>query len=146
MSHDLKFKVKYRVPTYIIYKTLTSEEEIYKFTQVKSKFENKQGGEFDLYNGSITGKIQELVENKKIVLSWQQNNWPKASELTLILKEAKGSECAVIVSMKNIPERDNFKNTIQLENVELGLRGQIFNNISNWLGYPQNKDDSEESD
>lgn len=146
MSHDLKFKIKYRVPAYIIYKAITSEEEIFKYTQVKSKFENKVGGEFDLYNGNITGKNLELVENKKIVQTWQLNNWPKAAELTLIFKEAKGNECAVLISMRNIPERDNFKNTIQLDNVEQGLRGQIFNNISNWLGYPQNKDESEESD
>src|SRR4051812_45686086 len=67
MPNDLKFDVVFRVPTYIMYETLTNPTELTKFTQSQAKFDKTIGGEFDLYNGYITGTNEELSENKKIV-------------------------------------------------------------------------------
>lgn len=141
---DLKFTVKYRVPTYIIYQALTDQSLISKYTQSTIKFEAKVGSEFSLYDGTITGDIKELVENKKIVESWKFNNWDASAELKLTINEKKGNECAVEVSLKNIPSRDSFKKTIEHDNIKSGFMSMIFDRISTWLGYPQNKDESDE--
>lgn len=50
--------------------------------------------------------------------------------------------------MKNIPERDNSGVIVDLKELEKGFRTQIFQKISDWLGYPQNndKEDSDEDE
>jgi activator of HSP90 ATPase len=55
MPNELKFNIKYRVPVSILYRTLTDPFEITKFTQSVAKFDNRQGGEFNFYDGFITG-------------------------------------------------------------------------------------------
>mmetsp|Transcript_1942 Transcript_1942/g.1993 ORF Transcript_1942/g.1993 Transcript_1942/m.1993 type:complete len:149 (-) Transcript_1942:252-698(-) len=146
MPSTLNFKIKYRVPTYIIYQALTDETIIFKYTQAKTSYPAKQEEDFSLYDGAITGKIKELTENKKIVQTWKFSNWNDCAELKLTLKERKGNECEVVVDLKNIPDRDNFNKTIETETIKAGFMVQIFENISKWLGYPQNKDETDSED
>jgi activator of HSP90 ATPase len=146
MPDELKFNVKYRVPVRIIYETLTNPIEITKFTQCVAKFENNKGGEFNYYDGFITGINEELELNKKIVQKWKFNNWKDFGELTLTFKEKDGNECLVIVLLKGIPERDSYGQTVDLPVLEKGFRSQIFQKISDWLGYPMNHDQDESDD
>lgn len=146
MSQDLKFKVKYRVPTYIIYQALTDESIIFKYTQVKTSYPKKVGEVFSLYDNAITGTIKELEENKKIVQTWKFNNWNEEAELKMIIKEKKGNECEIDINLKNIPNRDCHNKTIELENIKCGFMNQIFDNIAKWLGYPYNKDETDSED
>lgn len=144
MSSDLKFTVKFRVPPYIIYQALTDESIIFKYTQSKASYPNKVGGSFSLYDGSIVGEIKELEENKKIVQTWKFNNWNTAADLKYTIKERKGNECEVNIFLKSVPNRDSFNKTIEHETIINGFQQQIFDRISTWLGYPQNKDESDE--
>ena len=146
MSNTIKFKVKYRVPTYIIYQALTDENLITAYTHSKSKYPKKENESFSFYDDGITGEIKTLEENKKIVQTWKFNNWNDSAELKYTIKEKEGNECAVLVELKNIPNRDKFNKIIELDNIKAGFMSQIFENISKWLGYPMNKDkdDSDE--
>lgn len=146
MPNDLKFNIKYRVPVRIIYDTLTNPTEITKFTQCPAKFENAAGGSFNLYDGFITGINEVVEENKKIVQKWKFNNWKDYAELSLTFKEKPGNETMIIVYLKDIPERDIYGQTVDLPVLEQGFRSQIFQKISDWLGYPQNKDESDSDD
>ena len=148
MPTDLKFKVKFRVPGYIIYQALSSEDIITRYTQSKTIYPTKEGEEFSLYDGSIKGVVTELVQNIKIVQTWKFPNWGEAAECKYTIKEAKGQECEIQVELKGIPDKDIFNKTIEHDNIQAGFMQQIFDNISKWLGYPQNKDetDSEEED
>ena len=140
MSSDLKFSLKYRVPPYILYQAFVDESTILKYTQSKVVFPNKVGEKYSLYDGAICGEIKELDENKKIVLSFKFSNWEKDAELKYTFKDAPGSECELSVNLKNVPDRDLFKKTVEQETVKNGFYQQIFDRISTWLGYPQNKD------
>ncbi len=143
---DLKFDVKYRVPAYIIYQALTDQSYMSKYMQCKLNYLAKVDTEFDLYESAITGKIKELVENKKIIQTWKFNNWPSEAELKITISERKGDECLVNVNLKNIPIRDDFNKIIEHEVIKNGFYQQIFDRISLWLGYPQNKDESDSDD
>jgi activator of HSP90 ATPase len=146
MPNELKFNVKYRVPVKIIYNSLTDPNEITKFTQCVAKFEKSVGGSFNLYDGFITGVNQELVENKKISQKWKFNNWKDFGEITFTFKEIQGNESLIAVHLKNIPDRDVYNQIIDLKILENGFRFQIFQKISDWLGYPLNNDKDESSD
>ena len=129
-----------------MYRTLTDPFEITKFTQSVAKFDNRQGGEFNFYDGFITGVNEEMVENKKIVQKWKFNNWKEPGDLTLTFKEKPGNECLIVVHLKNIPERDLYNQTVDLPILEKGFRSQIFQKISEWLGYPMNNDEESDED
>ena len=146
MPLDLKFKVRYRVPTRIIYEALTTPEIIMKFTQSQTKFENTVGGSFSLYSDSILGTNQELVVNTKIVQKWKFNSWKDFADLTIQFKEEKGNETLLTLTLKNIPERDNCNQYVDIKQIEAGWRSQIFQKINDWLGYPLNKDNDSDSD
>ncbi len=146
MPNELKFNVKYRVPARIIYETLTNPMEITKLTQCPAKFENSVNGEFNFYDGFITGVNMELEQNKKTVQKWKFNNWKDYGICTMTFKEKPGNECMIVVNFKEIPERDNFNQTVDLEVIEKGFRMQIFQKIQNFLGYPMNNDEDSDSD
>ena len=62
MPNDYKFQVIYRVPVNLMFETLTNPTEITKFTQCPAVFEKKQGGSFNLYDGTITGTNEEIID------------------------------------------------------------------------------------
>ncbi len=146
MPSELKFNIKYRVPTNIIYETLTNPMEIMKFTQCKADFVKEVNGTFNFYDGFITGSNIELVENKKLVQKWKFSNLPSSIDVTMNLKEKPGKESLIQISVKNIPERDNLNSSVDLKSIERGFRTQIFEKIQNYLGYPMNNDASSESE
>jgi len=147
MPNELKFSVTYRVPVKIIYDVLTNPIEITKFTHSPAVFENNVGGSFNFYDGFISGTNELLEPNKKIVQKWKFKDWKSFGDLTLTFKEKEGNECLVIFLMKNIPERDSLNQIVDLPNLQKGFRSQIFQKISDWLGYPMNKDgESDEED
>ena len=45
--------------------------------------EKKVGSEFQLFNGNISGKIEALEENKKIVMAWRLKTWPAGNFILL---------------------------------------------------------------
>lgn len=146
MPYDMKFKVKYRVPVYIIYEALTDENLIFKYTQAKTLYPNKEGEKFSLYDGAISGTIKELKKDAKIIQTWKFSNWKSEAELRISFKVKKGNESEVTVDLKGVPDRDQFDKTIEEENIKAGFMMQIFDNISKWIGYPQNKDESDSED
>jgi len=146
MPSDLKFNLKFRVPTHIIYETLTNPMEIMKFTQCKAEFVKEVNGTFNFYEGFITGSNVELVENIKLVQKWKFSNLPDNIDVTMNFKEKPGQECLIQITVKNIPERDNLNSFVDLKSIERGIRTQIFEKIQNWLGYPMNNDESSESE
>jgi activator of HSP90 ATPase len=146
MTSDLKFTVKFRVPPYIIYQALTDQSLMLKYMQCKLNYEPKVNFEYNLYENAIVGKVKEVIENKKILQSWKFSSWQNEAELRIIIKENKGNECELSIDLKGVPNRDIFNKTIELETVKNGFYQQIFDRISTFLGYPQNKDNQDDSD
>jgi len=130
MPNELKFNVRFRVPVRIIFEALTNPEQITRFTQCVAKFENSKSGEFNFYDGFITGINEELNENKKIVQKWKFNNWNNYGVLTMTFKEKEGNESLIVVHLKDIPERDIYNQTVDLQIIEKGFHTQIFQKIS----------------
>lgn len=147
MPLDLKFDLKFRVPPRIMYQALTNPSEISRYTQSKAEFIKEQGGVFNFYDGNITGTNIELIENSKLIQKWKFPNLPSEIDVTINLKEMKGQESHIFIIVKNIPEKDNLKSSVDVKNIEQGFRQQIFEKIKTFMGYPINNDESsDESD
>lgn len=73
--------------------------------------DSKVDTEFSLWDGDITGKNLEIVENKKLVQKWNFGDQPEESIVTIILFEnKKGTQVELI--HKNIPDED-YENIIE---------------------------------
>jgi activator of HSP90 ATPase len=138
---EVRFVIKYRVPPNYIYDALTNEEMISKYTQSKCKFEKKVGGSFEMYNGSITGKVVELQENKLLILNWKFSNWKEPTDIKMTIKPKEGNESQITILIKECPNRDANNQTIERKNIIEGFKQQIFEKIQMFIGYPLNKDD-----
>ncbi|MFX0048512.1 MAG: SRPBCC domain-containing protein [Candidatus Hermodarchaeota archaeon] len=73
-----------------IYEVFMDSKKHSKLTESKTKVSRELGGSFSAFEGSLTGKNVELVQDKKIVQTWRGDgeNWPKGyySTITLVLE------------------------------------------------------------
>ena len=73
-----------------IYEAFMDSKKHSKFTESKAKVNREIGGSFSIFEGSLSGKNVELIQDKKIVQTWRGDgeNWPKGyySTITLILE------------------------------------------------------------
>lgn len=73
-----------------IYEVFMDSKKHSKLTESKTKVSRELGGSFSSFEGSLTGKNVELVQDKKIVQTWRGDgeNWPKGyySTITLVLE------------------------------------------------------------
>ena len=59
-----------------VYKALTDSEEFAKFTDATAVISHHDGGAFSCFDGAITGRNVELIENTRVVQAWRVFDWP----------------------------------------------------------------------
>jgi len=73
-----------------IYEVFMDVKKHSKLTESKAKVSREVGGSFSIYEGALSGKNVELIQDKKIVQTWRGDgeNWPKGyySKITLIFE------------------------------------------------------------
>lgn len=78
-----------------------------KLTESKVKISREVGGSFSIFEGSLSGKNLELIQDKKIVQSWRSDgeNWPKGyySKITLVLEPVQDGTLVKFMHV-DIPE------------------------------------------
>lgn len=79
-------------------------------------FPPKEGSEFKLFGGSITGKIVKLVPNEHITQLWRLEDWKSGhyAELDILLKQGAG-ETMMVVKWTGIPvgEEDRVRGNFE---------------------------------
>jgi activator of HSP90 ATPase len=90
-TKKIKQTVTFKSPPSEIYELLMESEKHSIITGAEAKISRKVGGKISAYEGYITGKNVELVEDKKIVQKWRASDWPDGhySEVTFELKKIK---------------------------------------------------------
>ena len=58
---SIEYSVTFGVPRHIIYKAFLDEFDLSKMARSKVTIKPEVGGEFNIYDGKIVGKITELV-------------------------------------------------------------------------------------
>jgi activator of HSP90 ATPase len=95
------------------YKIKASPEEVYNalvkplaislWTGEPVKMEEKEGTEFSLFNGDISGKNLEFVKDQKIVQEWYFGDQEEKSIVTIELRPEK-TNTNIELTHTNIPE------------------------------------------
>ncbi|KDP24654.1 hypothetical protein JCGZ_25570 [Jatropha curcas] len=120
-----------------MYEILMDENRWKGFTQSNAKISKEVGGEFSIFDGSVTGRNVELQDGKLIVQNWRFGSWPDGvvSTVRLTLEEPEPGLTVVKLIHTDIPEEDRYGNATVVENTERGWRDLIFHKIRAVFGF-----------
>ncbi|HAF28471.1 MAG TPA: ATPase [Bacteroidales bacterium] len=94
-----------------VYTALTNSFTIELWSGYSAIMDSNVGTEFSLWDGDITGKNIEIVENKKVVQEWYFGDQTEESIVTInIFENKKGTQVELI--HKNIPDED-YENIVE---------------------------------
>lgn len=89
-----------------VYSALTNPFTIELWTGYPAVMSTEPGTEFSLWDGDITGKNIEFVQDKKVVQEWDFGDQTEKSVVTISIQKDKDNSI-VIVEHTNIPD-DEF--------------------------------------
>lgn len=96
---------KINAETSDVYSALTNPYTIELWSGYSAVMSEEPGSEFSLWEGDITGRNLEFVQDKKIVQEWYFDDQPEKSVVTITLQPDK-DDSVVIVEHTNIPDED----------------------------------------
>lgn len=120
-----------------MFEILMDENRWKGFTSSNAKISKEVGGEFSIFDGSVTGTNVELQEGKLIVQKWRFGNWPDGVQSTvrLVLDEPEPGVTIVKLTHTDVPDEDRYGNSTVVENTERGWRDLIFHKIRAVFGF-----------
>jgi len=86
-----------------VYRALTHPATIHLWTGEEAEMSTEPGSEFSLWEGSISGKNIEFVQDKKIVQQWYFGDQQEESVVSIILHEHPSGTSAEL-RHTNIPD------------------------------------------
>ncbi len=101
---DFKKYYTLDAPPQEVYEALTNPVSIRLWTGEDAVMDPIAGSEFSLWDGSITGKNIEFLENKKIVQQWYFGD--KDESIVTIKLHSHGESTSVELRHTNIPDED----------------------------------------
>ncbi|CAJ1967409.1 unnamed protein product [Sphenostylis stenocarpa] len=115
-----------------LFEILMDENRWRGFTHSNAKISKKVGGEFSIFDGSVTGRNLELQEGKLIVQKWRFGSWHDGIQSTvrIVFEEPESGVTVVKLTHSDVPEEDRYGNATVVENTERGWRDLIFQRIS----------------
>ncbi|XP_007029028.2 PREDICTED: activator of 90 kDa heat shock protein ATPase homolog [Theobroma cacao] len=120
-----------------MYEILMDENRWKGFTQSNARISKDVGGQFSIFDGSVTGSNLELQEGKLIVQRWRFGSWPDGIDSTvrLVFDEPEPGVTIIKLTHTDVPEEDRYGNATVVENTERGWRDLIFNKIRAVFGF-----------
>ncbi|KAK9664616.1 hypothetical protein RND81_14G056400 [Saponaria officinalis] len=133
----IELSEKFRCRVCDLYEILMDENRWKGFTQSNAKISKEVGGEFSIFDGSVTGVNVELEVGKLIVQKWRFGNWPDGvfSTVKLTFEEPEPGLTVVKLVQTGVPEEDRYGNETVVENTERGWRDLIFQRIRAIFGF-----------
>lgn len=120
-----------------LFEILMDENRWKGFTQSNARISKEVGGEFSIFDGSVTGTNVELQEGKLIVQKWRFGSWPDGIQSTvrITFEEPQSGVTVVNLTHTDVPEEDRYGNATVVENTERGWRDLIFHRIRAVFGF-----------
>ncbi|XP_039013431.1 activator of 90 kDa heat shock protein ATPase homolog [Hibiscus syriacus] len=120
-----------------MFEILMDENRWKGFTQSNARISKEVGGQFSIFDGSVTGVNLELQEGKLIAQRWRFGSWPDGVDSTvrLVFDEPEPGVTIIKLTHSDVPEEDRYGNATVVENTERGWRDLIFNKIRAVFGF-----------
>jgi activator of HSP90 ATPase len=106
-GHMKTFKKTFRINAEPsdVYSAITNPVTIELWSGYPAVMSTEPGSEFTLWEGDITGRNIEFVENSKIVQEWYFGDQEEKSVVTILIAP-EGESSLVTVEQTNIPDND----------------------------------------
>ena len=105
---ELRKYFRIKGPAEEVYAALINPFSIALWTGAEASMKEEEGSEFSLFDGDISGKNLEFVQNQKIVQEWYFGDQQEQSLVTIkLFEDKKGTQVELIHT--NIPDED-FEN------------------------------------
>jgi activator of HSP90 ATPase len=88
-----------------IYSALTNPKTIELWSGYPAEMSTVPGSEFSLWEGDITGRNIEFIENRKVVQEWYFGEQTVKSVVTISI-EPEGDHSSVTIEHTNIPDEE----------------------------------------
>ncbi|KAL2501575.1 Aha1 domain-containing protein [Forsythia ovata] len=133
----IKMSEKFSCRARDLYEILMDENRWKGFSQSNARISKEVGGEFSIFDGSVTGTNVELQEAKLIIQNWRFGSWPDGivSKVCLTFEEPEPGVTVVKLTHTDVPEEDRYGNSTVVENTERGWRDLIFHRIRAVFGF-----------
>ncbi|PPS07045.1 hypothetical protein GOBAR_AA13600 [Gossypium barbadense] len=120
-----------------MYEILMDENRWKGFSQSNARISKEVGGQFSIFDGSVTGINLELEEGKLIAQRWRFGSWSDGIDSTvrLVFNEPEPGVTVIKLTHSDVPEEDRYGNATVVENTERGWRDLIFNKIRAVFGF-----------
>jgi activator of HSP90 ATPase len=108
-----------------VYSALTNPYTIELWTGYPAVMSTEPGSDFSLWEGDITGKNIEFIQDKKVVQEWDFGDNPEKSVVTITIQKDR-EDSMVTVEHSNIPDED-------FEDIAEGWREYYFGAINTFF-------------
>mmetsp|Transcript_11103 Transcript_11103/g.27284 ORF Transcript_11103/g.27284 Transcript_11103/m.27284 type:complete len:343 (-) Transcript_11103:287-1315(-) len=156
---DIELKRGFRCTPELLFRALTDEEMVGKYTQSECKIYAKLEGTFSLFGGSIHGMYKEFVAPSLIGQKWRFREWPDDhfSDVTIKIESPEYGVTVATLIQKNVPVHDKYRNRDVPQKVKKGWKQFIFDRIHKIVGFAKvdkrewkkskkNEDDDDDDD
>jgi uncharacterized protein YndB with AHSA1/START domain len=89
-----------------VWQALTEDVVIQKWSAAAAAFVPQAGMDYSLLDGTIVGKIVEVVPNKKLVQTWKPNDWTIDNSVVTFTLTPVGKKTRVDLLHENVEEFD----------------------------------------
>ena len=89
-----------------VWRALTDPEMIEAWSDADAEFEPVVGVEYALWDGSIVGEIVEVTPRKKLVQTWQPDNWGRTDSVVTFTLTPVGKKTRVDLLHENVEAFD----------------------------------------
>lgn len=86
-----------------LWKFLNSKAGMSQWLKPFSDFKIKPGASFEVYGG-VFGEVRTIKAGRGFRMTWQEEEWPKASTVTFHLVSRPKSKCMLVISHEGIRE------------------------------------------
>ncbi len=104
---SIEQEIRIKSTPHEVYEMFMDSKKHSKLTEGNAKISREVGGSFSIFEGALSGKNVELIQDKKIVQTWRGDgeNWPKGyySTITLIF-ESNDKGTLIKFTHVDIPE------------------------------------------
>ncbi len=112
-----------------VFKALTDEEEIRKWSKAQGKLSQESGGVFEWFDGWVKGEVLEVKAPSLLIFTWKPSEWDKNTSFSQVKLEINRHQAGSLVGVNHT----GFPNETELEKHEAGWIDYVFEPLNEYF-------------